>query len=182
MNTTALRALVLVVNLALWSLVSWMGYLTFRYTDADHWAVEVPDFRRFTPPPLEKDPLAAEREVYNTIAEVFALPVAASAPEDTKPAEPTMPAARAGDASRLEVVMSNVAPDGSTMHSTVMLRSPGAPTEKPFTEGMALDSYREFAAFPGVTIHKITSESVVLVDKTGKEVARLDSKPKERGR
>jgi len=183
MNTTALRALVLLVNLSLWSLVSWMSYETFRYVDQDHWKIDVPDFSRFVPPLLEEDPLAGEREVYNTISDVFALPVEALAPVEKKAPPPPPPPANAADAAkRLQVVMSNVAAAGGEMHSTVMLRPPGVATEKPFTEGMALDSYKEFAAFKGVTVHKITPEAIVLVDESGKEVARLDARPKEGGR
>lgn len=176
MSTTALRAIVLSVNLVLIGLVVWTSYLTFFHVDPVEWEVQPPDFERFRPPPAEDDPLRADQKAYDRIHEVFD-----KAPPKPKPIEQPKPEPQGPPKTPLEqlVVVMSVVSDSPEMRSSVMLKI-GRGQEKPFTEGMSLDAYDDFRSFKGVTIQKIGREEVVLF-RDGKEVHRLSAKPKGGG-
>lgn len=179
MNTTALRGLLLGVNLILIGIVMWVSVETFLVTDSDRWNVEPPTFSDFNVPVISEDPAQRDRALYRTIVDLFEI----EEPKKVKVVEAPVVDEDEGEElppplQQITVTFAMAFGDDSRgAKNMVVLTPPSGGTGEAFVEGMELSKINGFKDFPNVFIKEITRKEVIFTDKDGKELDRISGKP-----
>ncbi|GIW71533.1 MAG: hypothetical protein KatS3mg102_1075 [Planctomycetota bacterium] len=168
MNVSALRGLVLVVNLLLLGAIGHAAWRTFGPVDWSVWGLSPPELEQFDPPLLGEDPQRRERALYQTIAEVFERPQPRSAPAAAEPA----PAAAPPPPSVRDLQVRLLAYDrGQPERSSALLYDPRSQLERFFQVGLDLGQPGlGFERYKGTRVQAITPEAVVLLTEQGEKV------------
>ncbi len=176
LSVTAVRALILALNLGLILGVGAFTYDTFFADRKEEYRVPTPKLRDFVPPAVARE--GVPQEEYLTIARTFERAKEAPPPIPSGPAVPTLPEPIGPNLSSLTIqaMIWDDRPDGRSVFITM----PGVNEPISFRTGSELSERTEFGdRFKGVKVKEITATAVVFVDtKTQKETTlQMKAKP-----
>ena len=169
MSVNAIRALILLANLALFGLVGWLCYDTFVAVDRDRYHVEPPKLERYKVPEIAQDESQTKKELYKAIPRVLDRP---PPPPTTPPPPPKPEEAPRADPTKIEV-LSMILPNVERgVLGSAYLTAPLANPKDPifFQEGLDLGVRTEFGAYKGCVVKEVRADGVIITDPKGREV------------
>ena len=178
MSVQAIRALILLLNLALLGLIGWVCYGTFVHTDMAKYEVPKLELQKFRVEPIQGNPDQENKKAYEAITRVLDRPPPPKPVEVVQSRPVEQPRADPRQIQVLAIQYSSQDKERSSAYLSAPLANPKDP--KFWQTGLDLGlPGLGFEAYKDVKVIEIRENEVVLQDQKGAEVRLPGPRGKE---